>query len=157
MPTSLEILGFLVKNSKPEYHPYPVSADKNLNDPEIGHIHPDERLEALLLRCSGTTRYLCEENALGAFLGEGVSFEKHLRPLIDLGICFTDVPKAGDFYDSASYRKAFDHATGRVTDYRTRTSWVAFHYRENNFLPHYNALTDDAERLGLFRGNKKKS
>ena len=154
MRTPIEILLFLVKNSKPEYHAYPLSEEGSLDDPEIGYKSHDERLDALLLRCSGTTRYLCSEDSMREFLGaKYVSFEKHLRPLMELGIQFGDVPPPGDFYDTPSYRKSFDRVRGRVCDYHksNKQSWISFHYGEDNFLKHHKQLVQDATYLGLFK------
>lgn len=69
---------------------------------------------------------------------------------------FSGVAEPGSFYDSPSYREAFDHATGRIKDYKTNQSWVAFYYRENKFLDHHEQLESDAASLGLYRALKPK-
>lgn len=149
--TTDEILVFLVRNSHPEYHKYPIT-------PEIAakyHKTKPSKWSALLLSASGTTRYLCPVKTLEEFLGETLSFEAHLRPLMADGtLFFSGVPAPGDIYDSPSYRKAFDHATGRVASYSGTDkgeSWVAFHYREHDFLRHHDRLLDNAVSLGLLR------
>ena len=145
MRTSDEILVFLIRNSAPEYHEHPVSGDG-----DVAERTPAERLEALLLRVSGTTRYKCPVESLEAFLGESVSFERHLRPLHESGaLHFNGVPEAGSYFDKLRYRGARDGVTGRVTDYATRREWVAFHVRGNDFLAHHKQIVDDARNLGL--------
>lgn len=144
MKTKDEILLFLVRNSTPEYHDFPVSTGTR-------HRSKGERLNTLLLRLSGTTRYKCPTEKLEAFLGEPVSFERHLRPLYEEGtLYFSGIPKPGDLYDSPSYRENFDASQGQVKDYSTGQSWVAFWYRENDFLKHNEQIMEDAEALGLF-------
>ena len=148
--TTDEILCFLVRNSAPEYHDFPVSES---------HVPRTlaERLQALLLRCSGTTRYRCPTPLLEEFLGEPVSFERHLRPLMESGaLHFNGVAEPGSFYDSPSYREIFDHSTGRIKNYKTGESWVSFYYRENKFLDHHDQLEADAASLGLYRALKPK-
>jgi len=137
-----DILLFLTTHSTPEYYEYPVRRE--------GKSTPRERMESLLLACSGTTRYKCPTKELEEFLGSPISFEKHLRPLMEMGaLFFEDIDEPGGFYDSPAYRKAFDHSNGRVKDYSTGVSWVAFHYKENNFLPHYDRLCQAAKTLGI--------
>jgi len=141
-----EILLFLTIHSSPEYYEYPLIKEDR-------RLPKTERLSALLLQCAGTTRYKCPSKSLEGFLGEPISFERHLRPLMELGaLHFSDVDEPGSFYDSPSYRKAFDSTNGQVKDYKSGESWVAFHFRENNFLDHAETLEKEAESLGLFKG-----
>ncbi len=148
MKTSDEILLFLVKNSLPEYFVFPVSL-VDVSD-QSKKKSKRKRLEELLLRLSGTNRYLCETNKLKKFLGEKVSFKKHLRQLHEEGILhFNGVPEAGSFYDSDGYRKAFDHATGQIRDYNKKISYVCFHYREDKYLEDYQNIKNNAYDLKL--------
>jgi hypothetical protein len=148
-----EILLFLVKNSTPEYHEFPVSSRGALEGES-----KDELLKQLLLALSGTTRYLCPEKALREFLGEPISFERHLRPFHRKGILFfDDCPEKGSFYDSKKYRDLFDGSSGRVQDPGSKKTWVAFHYRENDFLEHVEQIEKDAFKLGLFSDKETKN
>jgi hypothetical protein len=107
-------------------------------------------LHDLLLRLSGATRYICESKKLKKFLGEEISFEKHLRKLHEDGILyFSDIPEKGDFYDTPKYRKIFDKTNGQIGDYKTRQSWVAFFYREDKVLDDFYDILQDAKDLGL--------
>jgi hypothetical protein len=145
MKTTKQILYYLLKHSKPEYHEFPLSDEENdLN------ISKKKKIEDLFLRLSGTTRYICEEKKLEKYLGEPVSFEKHLRPLYENKILYFDeVPDKGDFYDSKEYRTAFDKTTGRIRDYKNNIAYIAFHLKENNFLKHYKQILKDAKRLKI--------
>jgi len=149
MKTSDEILLFLVKNSVPQYYIYPVDQIDDSNN--LSKKKSKKKiLEEILLRVSGTTRYLCETHRLEKFLEEKVSFEKHLRPLFEAGILFfSGVPKKGDFYDSESYRKIFDGSTGQVRDYKNKIDYICFHYRENDFLKDYQNIKNNAHDLKL--------
>ena len=119
-----------------------------------------KRLLNLLLSLSGVTRYLCPEEKLAMYLGEPVSFEKHLRPLMEEGtLYFAGVPDPGGYFDSLSYREAFDHSTGRIADYsggkEPWPTWIAFWYRENDFLKDVRNIEEDAVKLGLLpKGGK---
>jgi len=153
--TSDDILLFLVKNSKPEYHEYPVEG-KPLQQGDRP-LTKDQKLYDLLLSVSGTTRYLCPLDQFEDFLGEEYSFEKHLRPLYESGtLYFAGIPSNGDFYDSKEYRKAFSASTGIVcSDYKNKTRWVAFHYRENEFLSNMDKLVENALKLGVLKNPKR--
>lgn len=145
-----EILLFLVKNSMPEYHIFPVSADPNAN-----HIWAWERspLERLLLRLSGNTRFTCPLEIFEKFVGESYSFEKHLRALYEQKILFVTGVRLDGTH--GTYEKSADHTTGLIKNYKTGVSYVTFHYRENNFLDDFDNILDDAEKLGLFKEEKK--
>lgn len=150
--TTDEILCFLVRNSTPEYHDFPVS-----EGPRGFPRTMAERLQTLLLRCSGTTRYRCPTPIFEEFLGEPVSFERHLRPLMESGaLHFNGIAEPGSLYDTPSYRESGDHCRGQIGDYKTGESWVAFYYRENKFLDHHEQLEADAASLGLYRALKPK-
>jgi hypothetical protein len=146
-----EILLFLVRNSKPEYHEYPVSDRTSCNDPRCSPRTRREKLNALLLCCSGTTRYKCPVPALEAFLGETLSFEKHLRALADEGTLWFNEQWVHDPETTKADRAIHDAVGGQVKDYETGQSWVAFHYRENEFLSHSYAIEKDADALGLYK------
>lgn len=140
-----EILLFLVKNSIPEYHCYPVSDSVKPKTKE-------EKLKDLLLRLSGNMRFLCLLESFEKFVGEKYNFEKHLRVLHDEGtLCVNGVPPAGSFYDSKKYRELFAHGTGLVGNSKTNITHIAFHYRENDFLKDYYNILNDAAKLGLVK------
>lgn len=121
---NLDLFAFLLQHAEPEYRAVASSAT---ND-----ALRDDRLRCLLLLVSGTTRYRVPLPAVEKFLGEQVSFEKHLRPLMGMiHFCGTD---------------------GRIMDYKTREQWIAFRVGGNEFLEHYGALISEATRLGLFDG-----
>lgn len=145
--TSDEILLFLVKNSKPEYHVHFVE------DPEDGPKRTrNQKLMDLLLNLSGTTRFLCETSKLQEFLGEKVHFEKHLRPLQTEGtLCFDNRNMDTGPYNTPEYREVFAHTRGQIKDYETNVSYVAFHYRENNFLQDYRNIVTQAVNLGIVK------
>lgn len=147
--TSDEILVFLVKNSLPEYYIYPVDPINNLMDPPKNKTRKEKRNE-LLLRVSGTNRYCCESKKLEKFLGEEVNFDKHLRKLHeDKVLYFSGVPQDGSDLDSKEYRKIFAKSTGQIKDYKSGISYVAFHYKENNFLEDYNNIVKNADELKI--------
>lgn len=149
MKTFDEILLFLVKNSKPEYFVCPVSGMKDYLDPPKKKTKKEKRNE-LLLRLSGTTRYLCESEKLEKFLGEEINFEKHLRSLYEDNILyFSEVPKKNSFYDTEQYREIFSKTTGQVKNYESGVSYIAFYYKENNFLEDYNYIIKNADELGI--------
>jgi hypothetical protein len=148
MKTSDEILLFLVKNSRPEYYVYPVSGVKTYLDPPKKKTKKEKRND-VLLRLSGTTRYLCESKKLEEFLGEEIDFEKHLRQLHDDGILNFGVAEKDSFYDSEKYRKIFAKSNGQIKDYKSLISHVAFHYRENDFLGDYKNIVENADELGF--------
>jgi hypothetical protein len=149
MIDSDQILLFLVKNSVPEYHIYPVT--KQEAKTKI------QRLNSLLMRLSGSTRYTCESSKLKEFLGEEINFEKHLRPLYEAGILyFSGVPDVGSFYDAPVYRDNFRHSMGQIRDYNSNISYVAFWYRENDFLNDLKNIEENAEELGLYKVLKPK-
>ena len=141
--TSDEILLFLVKNSKPEYHVHFIDSPKPTRN---------QKLMDLLLNLSGTTRFLCETSKLQEFLGEKVHFEKHLRPLQTEGTLYFD---GGNMdtgpYSTPEYREVFAHTRGQIKDYETNVSYVAFHYRENNFLQDYRNIVTQAVNLGIVK------
>ncbi|CAB4196702.1 hypothetical protein UFOVP1290_222 [uncultured Caudovirales phage] len=154
--SSDQILLFLVKNSTPEYHStwgdsmHKTYIERDKYTPNKKKRSKKEKLHDLLLRLSGTTRYICESKKLEKFLGEKISFEKHLRKLHEDGIlCFDGVPEKGDFYDTPNYRVIFDNATGQIGDYKLNKSWVAFSYREDKVLDDFADILKDAEDLGL--------
>lgn len=151
--SSDQILLFLVKNSVPEYHIYTVSHMHDVSKsfaPNQKRKSKKEKLEDLLLSLSGTNRYICDSEKLEEFLGEKISFEKHLRKIHDAGILdFNGVPEKGSFYDSPNYRKNADHTNGQVYDYKIKKKWVAFHYKKNDFLNDYCKILEDAKDLGL--------
>lgn len=152
-----EILLFLVRNSTPGSF-LPVSQnefgdgeeDENGELKKISSCSRNSKLNVLLLRLSGNVRFICELSKLEEFLGEELSFEKHLRGLYEEGTLLFSVAEKGSFYDSEDYRKAFDKTTGRIKDYKTEMSWVAFWYRENKFLDEFNKIVENAEELWLY-------
>jgi len=149
MKTSDEILLFLVKNSTPEYYVYPVSAMETYVDPPKKKTKKQKRNE-VLLRLSGTTRYLCESKKLEEFLGEEINFEKHLRALHEDGtLVFNGIAEKDSFYDSEKYREIFAKSNGQVKDYESGISYVAFHYRENDFLGDYKNIVKNVDELGF--------
>lgn len=146
--TSDEILLFLVKNSKPEYHLH------FLEDSEVSPKRTrNQKLMDLLLNLSGTTRFLCETSKLQEFLGEKVHFEKHLRPLQTEGTLHFDGTSLDDPgpYNTPEYREVFAHTRGQIEDYETNVSYVAFHYRENDFLQDYRNVATQAVNLGIVK------
>jgi hypothetical protein len=149
MKTSDEILLFLVKNSKPEYYIFPVDEmDTSHNPPK--KKSKKQKLKEVLLRLSGVNRYVCETDKLENFLNEKVDFEKHLRQFHEEGILyFNGIPKPGDYYDSPEYRKVFAATRGQIRNYETKTSYVCFYYRENNFLEDYHNIKNNAYDIKL--------
>lgn len=149
MKTPDEILLFIVKNSKPEYHVFPVSGIKNYLNPPKKKTKKEKR-DDLLLRLSGVTRYLCESKKLEQFLGEQINFEKHLRSLHEDGVLyFNGVPEKNSFYDTEKYREIVSKTTGQIKDYKSDICHVAFYYKENNFLQDYYNIKENADELGL--------
>lgn len=143
-----EILLFLVKNSMPEYHIFPVSADPNTN-----HIWERSPLEKLLLRLSGNIRFTCPLEIFEKFVGESYSFEKHLSVLYEQKILFVTAVRFDETH--GTYKKSANHTTGLIKNYETGISYIAFYYRENKFLEDFDNILDDAEKLGLFKEEKK--
>lgn len=149
MKTTDEILLFLVKNSMPEYYVFPISDMKDYLDPPKKKSKKEKRNE-LLLRLSGTNRYLCESSKLKTFIEEEINFEKHFRPLHENGILyFNGVPPKNSFYDTEKYKEIFSKSTGQIKDYESDISYVAFHYRENKFLEDYGNIVKNADELKL--------
>jgi len=149
MKTSDEILLFLVKNSRPEYYVYPVEGMKTYLTKPSKKTKKEKRNE-VLLRLSGTNRYLCESKKLEEFLGEEIDFEKHLRPLHEEKVlCFDGIAEKNSFYDSEKYRENFAKSNGQINDYKSKISYVAFHYGENDFLLDYTNIVKNADELGF--------
>lgn len=141
MKLSDKVLLFLVKNSKPEYHECFVSSTHDyLDNPK--EKTKKEKLQDLLLSVSGTTRYCCESLELEKFLGEQISWKKHLLPLQKNKILYFEGSSSGD-------DKLWDAHKGQVKDYTTGISYVAFHYKENDFLKSYDQIKENAEKLKL--------
>lgn len=147
MKTVDELLLFLVRNSKPEYHVFPVSGDRKECLPES----KQDLLGDLLLRLCGATRFTCPTVLVEEFLGEPLDFEKHLRSLHDEGTLRFQVAEPGTMYDSESYRQIGARTHGQIKDYKTSVSYVAFHYRENDFLGDYARVVADARALKLMK------
>lgn len=146
MKTPTEILLFLIGNSTPEYHEYPVS-DRTYVAPG-GDTH-EGKIKSLLLSCAGTTRYLCPAEMLAEYIGEPVSWYRHLALLHESGVLhFNGVPELGAGYDAMNRHSCYDAARGHVGS--NGKSWIAFHVREDRFLHGYEQLCADAEKLGLF-------
>jgi hypothetical protein len=146
--SSDEILLFLVKNSMPEYYKFPVSDEPNTN-----HIWERSPLEKILLRLSGNMRFLCPLKKFEEFVGESYSFEKHLCALHEQEILFI----TGISFDEVhgTYQKSLDSTTGLIKNYETGIRYIAFHYRENNFLEDFDNILDDAKKLGLLKKRTK--
>jgi hypothetical protein len=89
-------------------------------------------------------------NAMLNTMQELLKTELDKLPEYHITTYFSGIPKPGDLYDSPSYRENFDASQGQVKDYGTGQSWVAFWYRENDFLKHNEQIMEDAEALGLF-------
>ena len=141
--TNDEILLFLVRNSRPEYRAIVV--------PKKPPRKRSKRLYDALLNLSGMPRYNCPTKKFEKFLGEPVSFERHLRPLHEEGTLRFQIASPGDYYDSPKYRRAFDASNGQTHDYRRGISYVTFQYRtkENDFLRHHDRLLRAARKLDL--------
>ena len=148
MKTLNEILLFIVKNSKPEYYS-PVSSMKDYLDPPKKKTKKEKRND-LLLRLAGTTRYICESSKLEKFLGEEINFEKHLRSFHEDGILyFNGIPEKGSFYDTKSYREIFSKSIGQIEDYESGIRYIAFYFKENNYLKDYENIVRNADELAL--------
>jgi hypothetical protein len=150
MKTNDEILLFLVRNSVPDYF-HPLSEDEfsyGTSDGKTHHLTKKEKLKLLLLRLAGTNRYTCELSKFEEFLGEKFNFEKHLRPLFEEGTLFFSIPEKGSFYDSTRYREISAHVNGIIGN--SKNKWVAFWYRENNFLNDIKNILENVRKFKLF-------
>lgn len=151
MPTSDEILLFLIKNAVMD----PFLPVEHLTAQQRADGCPETLpLHDLLLRLSGPPRYRVPLPLFEEFVGEKYNFETHIRPLHEAGhIRCNGIAEEGTFYGTPRYRELFAATSGLVSDYSTteRPTWVAFHIRasEKAFLTTFTQVLENAQTLGL--------
>lgn len=144
MKTPDEVLVFLIRNATPDAF-QPVTAPSVEGSPPVYPLHD------LLLRLTPVTRYRVPLPDFEVFLGEKFSFERHLRSLQDDGTLEFGVADPGTFYDSPTYRAAFDHCNGLCSEHKAGKIWVKFLVRthKNEFLERFRGVLQNAQDLGL--------